>query len=372
MDLVVLAGNATPTPQATSGFVCFLQGNGDGTFKSHRDLLIGQPDVLPEDMQVGDFNGDTISDLAITFGDYTSHSGNAVGQVGIFLGNGDGTFQQPYFLPTGSGGGDFRLAIGSLRSDGILDLVVAGTFDNEVNVFLGNGDGTFQSPVHYDAVSFRYANSQDIGGPDLSVALGDFINGGKTDVAACGWDLSILYNNGDGTFQAAQNYLTGDEASGSISAGDLTRDGLADVVVTSYSGFTQPSVDVHMAIGDGKFAAPVSYPVDPTPRAVLLADLTGNGLPDIILTDYYYTNGTSILHSGINVLMNNGDGTFASPVSYASQGQGPAAWPWATSPTTATWILSQPMRATIVSSSSWATATAHSRPPSILLLPARA
>src|SRR6202034_872683 len=98
--------------------------------------------------------------------------------VGVLLGNGDGTFEAP--VTYGSGGIEpLAVALGDVNGDGIPDLIVTNAFatgsqggDSEVSVMLGNGDGTFRSPVSYDSGGY-YARS---------VAVRDMNGDGHLDI----------------------------------------------------------------------------------------------------------------------------------------------------------------------------------------------
>jgi len=94
--------------------------------------VAGVGDLAPIWVAVGDFNGDGRIDLAVT--------ASAVGQIDILLGNGDGTFQPPVTYAAG-GKRPQSVAVGDFNGDGNLDLVVANTGSQSVGVLLGNGDG---------------------------------------------------------------------------------------------------------------------------------------------------------------------------------------------------------------------------------------
>jgi hypothetical protein len=149
--------------------------------------VAGVGDLAPIWVAVGDFNGDGRIDLAVT--------ASAVGQIDILLGNGDGTFQPPVTYAAG-GKRPQSVAVGDFNGDGNLDLVVANTGSQSVGVLLGNGDGSFQKAASYGVESIP-----------TSVAIGDLNNDGKPDLAvglgcsSCGGGFAIFLGNGDGAFQ---------------------------------------------------------------------------------------------------------------------------------------------------------------------------
>lgn len=83
----------------------------------------------------GDFNNDGIPDLAVL-------ASTNSGSVAIYLGKGDGTFQSGVDYNVGTY--PFSMAVGDVNGDGKLDLIVPNYSDNTVSILLGNGDGTFQ------------------------------------------------------------------------------------------------------------------------------------------------------------------------------------------------------------------------------------
>ncbi len=153
------------------------------------------------------------------------------------LGNGDGTFQSPVAVPVGA---TTNSAIATdLNGDGIPDLAVgigsgftpgAGL----VAVMLGNGDGTFQPAVFYGPPLGRGAN----------IAVGDFNGDGKPDLAVVASQLeavSVFVGKGDGTFSAsAPNYLPG--SWGSVGVGDFNSDGRLDIVTNTTLLFNKTPV----------------------------------------------------------------------------------------------------------------------------------
>src|SRR5260370_34807429 len=76
------------------------------------------------------------------------------------------------FPYTTLGRSPFSVAVGDFNGDGALDLAVTNFGSGDVSVFLGNGDGSFQAARNFQA-----------GGNPRSVAVGDFNGDGRLDLA---------------------------------------------------------------------------------------------------------------------------------------------------------------------------------------------
>jgi len=94
--------------------------------------------------------------------------------------------------------------------------------------------------------------------------------------------VSVLRDTGGGAFAPRVNYPTG-LGPADVAIGDVTGDGLPDLVVANRMG---NSVSVLAGNGDGTFAAKTDLPVGTGPLFVVLADLDGDGLSDLITADY--------------------------------------------------------------------------------------
>jgi hypothetical protein len=291
-----------------NGTVGVLLGNGDGTFQPA--VTYGSGGSEPFSVAVADVNGDGHPDLVVA----NSYSGN----VAVLLGNGDGTFQTAVSYNSG-GNAPYSVKISDLNGDGHPDLVVSNIccidgLYGVVAVLLGNGDGTFQTPVTYSSG----------GGYADSIAISDLTGNGKPDIVVsnqcqdqhCNSFLGlvgVLLGNGDGTFQPAVTYSSGGYQPFSVAAGDVNGDGHPDLLLVNSGSNT---VGVLLNNGDGTFQPVVTYGtggVDSwSTQSVTAADVNGDGHADLLVANCYSND--------VGVLLGNGDGTFQPAVFYGSGG----------------------------------------------------
>jgi len=291
-----------------SNTVGVLLGNGDGTFQP--PVTYGSGGCSASSVAVADVNGDGKPDLLVT--NWTSNCVNGDGTVAVLLGNGDGTFQTA--VPYDAGAGvTFSVAVGDLSGNGKLDLVVGnyagGEFNGTVSVLMGNGDGTFQPAVVYSVYP----------GDSVSVAVADLNGDGKPDVAvAQQWagDVAVMLGNGDGTLQLPVFYPMGNDAI-SVAIADVNGNSKPDLVLAREGG---GSVCVLLGNGDGTFQPAACYGSgNPAASWVAVADVNGDGQPDLAVADGGYGN-----NGAVGVLLGNGDGTFQAAVVYGSGGASPS------------------------------------------------
>ena len=280
-------------PHAT---VIAFPGNGDGTFQIQPTFRV-QPG--PASVVLTDVNGDGIPDLVSA-----DHYANT---VSVLLGNGDGTFAAQQTFKVGNI--PQAVVVGDVNGDGIPDIVVANTGDNTVSVLLGNGDGTFQ-----DSAAYLPKHTFAAGPAPDALAVADVNGDGKMDliVADAGDGLvRVLLGSGGGAFLPPRAFATNAGSSlSAVAVADVNGDGKLDLIVAGSDGSKAARVSVLLGSGNGTFQDdPVSrarhtFAVDggAGPDALAVADLNGDGKPDLIVTD--------AASNQVSVLLNSGGGLF--------------------------------------------------------------
>ena len=342
--------------------VSIALGTRPGEFLANPNItIVGTTSTFNTRVHAADFNGDGFQDLL------------AMPTRSMRLGNGDGTFRDPF--PAVSISSSDKLLIEDFNQDGIPDILFNRTY--EYVAAMGNGDGTFAITYRgghgnfYDASTLQSADFNNDGYMDFiakfgtekvldiylyeplspgtfvasqrinlqatgidargwggAVTVGDFDGNGRADLIVADarpgeWKRLITYSGqGDGTFEVTQEQA--DYADGAnpnfLKSGDLDEDGFLDVVT-----FSSSTVVVHMGKGDGTFHKPLLLPESGCGGSSScvsdndwghLADVNRDGHLDLV-----YNTSRNI---SISIRLGHGDGSFSPPQSWHSHA-GPSA-----------------------------------------------
>ena len=207
---------------------------------------------------------------------------STTGTVSVFLNNGDGTFGPRSDYPLGNMRFPHSICAADFDGDGDVDLATANSISYDVSVLLNNGDGTFAPRSDYPG-----------GGIGESIFAADLDGDGDIDLAAGG---NVFLNNGDGTFGSYS-----DVPCVHVCAGDLDGDGDLDL-----AGTFDDDVSIHLNNGDGTFVPDSAYPAGGS--SILAGDLDGDGDLDLAAAGWGSDE--------VSVLFNDGDAIFSSIAVY--------------------------------------------------------
>jgi predicted nucleotidyltransferase len=253
-------------------------------------------DSGPNSVAVGDLNNDGRLDFVVANGD----SGN----VGVFLGLGNGTFSSQTTYSVGSGSYPFYIAVADLNKDSHLDIIVCNYWDNTIGIFLGFGNGTFSDQT-------TYPTGQNSG--PKAIAIGDFNNDTRLDIVVANYNsgnIGIFLGYDSGTFSKITTYPTGSNSyPGSVAVGDFNNDNQLDIVVANVGS---NNLGIFIGYGNGTFSAMIPYSTGSlsAPVSVVVGDFNKDGRLDLAVAN----SGTD----NIGVLFGNGNGTFSSPTLYST------------------------------------------------------
>jgi hypothetical protein len=258
-----VAGGTGATPY-NQGIVV-LPGNGNGTFKApvitttYSSTSAPFSAFAPQIVAIADLNGDGNPDLLVIIPGTVVTNFQLQNQLEVFLGNGDGTFKTPIPIPSvpdlyGSP------VIADFNKDNKLDLAFLGETSAgqaEIVIALGNGDGTFGTPTVLEIPGGDAIRSSSLAG-------GDFKGDGNIDLALFDSEAfsGILYGKGDGTFTSVNI--------GTVSAPNLIPQDVLNLdlrgpaVAANLSGGTMPDILVGNTVLLNEYGTTVTGPVAST------------------------------------------------------------------------------------------------------------
>ncbi len=230
------------------------------------------------------------------FADLASVSYN--GKLNILLGKGDGTFETSSI---DIGPEPLDVTVGDLNQDGKLDIVTVNSGElsgsPSVSVLFGNGDGTFNERI-----------TKSVGSGASSVQVGDLDGDGRLDIVTGNEGtntVSILINSGNKTFQDQSTLTMGNAPI--VSLADVNNDQILDLITSDADDET---LSIRLGNGDGSFQARSTLSVGAGAYSIQTGDLNGDGRIDVVTADAF--DGT------LSILLGNADGTFQARTTVAA------------------------------------------------------
>ena len=298
------------TTTSSIGHVELAQANG-GYLAGTQVVLPGAPSGVPS-CAVADVTRDAKPDLICA----TLFTGTATTQVLVFPGNGDGSFGTPNLTQFGNQLSQAILLtlVGDLNADGIPDFILEGAFYTPASVLLSDGEGGFlPAKTVPNSYNFSTPVAADINGdgiPDILWPQGAGVALGKGDGSF--GDLLQPYSPGtSGPIDCAFHDMDGDGKLDAICGYIDTSNGIdaepgtsLDILHGNGDGTFNPTPISHQAFGD---AAIAGSGVGDFLNPVLVSDLNGDGIPDVV----------GFSGDGLAVLLGKPGLTFGAPAHYA-------------------------------------------------------
>ena len=238
--------------------------DGDGTFTSNTPIAAG---TSPSRVAVGQFDGGSAVDLAIA----NTGADPLPGAVTVLLGNGSGDFSPASESPITTEMFTYNLTVGDIDADGTDDIAASNLSSDDVNILIGDGDGTFTEPA---------TSPEPVGDGPEGLAIGDLQGGPGPDLVVAntfGTNTTVLIGDGAGNFTAA----TGSpepEGTNDVALGTLDAD--ADVDIATIEAYDRAAFLLNDGAAD--FTLGSTTPVRSLATKVAIADLDDDGDQDVL------------------------------------------------------------------------------------------
>lgn len=267
------------TANEVTNTVTVLLNDGTGIFDLPVETTVG---TSPADVAVGDFNRDGKLD-AVSADAYDD-------TVTVLLGSGNGAFAAPQAIPVGSG--PASVAVADLDGDGKLDLIVADSssgdeFVGAITILKGAGDGTFTAQPEIMSDAFD---------TPVAVRAADLNGDHKTDFVVLNQeldDVAVFLGNGDLSFQAPMSAPVS-AVPNALELADFNGDGIMDIAT---SGEFEDKIAVLVGLGDGTFAPFVEFDVGVAPHGLAVGDFNKDQKLDLATANQDSETATILLNT---------------------------------------------------------------------------
>ena len=290
-DLPWTGSRATVVTTAVVACLLLVSGAGaTGSIAATPSFAAGPPLPLgptPSNAVVADFDRDGSPDLAIANANY--FGGEVRVDVRVLVNDGQGRFRLVPGSPFRTGGESSSIVSADFDADGNPDLAV---LSSGVRIFQGDGTGRFNR-----------GSLVQLSPPPGNLLTGDLNSDGRPDLItvtgeAGAYTLAVLVNDGSGGFAVHDGpAITGRPDGVSVALGDFNGDARQDLVLArSDSG----DLSIFPGDGAGGFGAALLVPAGTGPGDVRASDFNADGNEDLAVS----------LNSGLEILLGDGTGTF--------------------------------------------------------------
>jgi hypothetical protein len=242
-----------------------LLGYGNGSFENQRTYTT-LPKSNPSSIVVGDFNNDHQLDIVVT--------NNGTGNIGIFLGHGNGTFLDQTTYSIGSDSHPQYITIGHFNKDNELYIVTVDSQNDGVHILRGYGNGTFAALTTYDTTSQS---------SPVWITVADFNHDNQSDIVVANYGTNnVLVLIGYSTRSSARqtNYNGGlPDSITSVVASDFNNDHIPDLVFAA-----DRVIFIQTGLSNGTFGEKAMYSTNAgsTPQYICVGDLNNDNRMDVI------------------------------------------------------------------------------------------
>ncbi|CAF4098156.1 unnamed protein product, partial [Adineta steineri] len=238
-----------------------------------------------------DFNGDIYLDLALI--------DDELGNLNIFIGDNNGTFTAPSIYVIGLDNGPQFITAGDLNNDNHIDLAVANINSNTIGIFFGCGNGTFQTQ---QIISIGFVHSPS------GLVIGDFNDDHHLDIVVNGMQLGIMFGLDNGYLDSATVLCDDDVSNGTlIIATDFNNDTHLDLIASYRS---DGMLRILLNNGHGYFSLWMTLTLEKfsTIDSFTIADLNKDNRPDLVIAN---SN-----RNYIAIFIQNNNGSFGQQTTY--------------------------------------------------------
>jgi hypothetical protein len=255
----------------------------------------------PRDLAIADFNRDGHPDVVVATNTVVRAG---ISELDVISGSAQGPLAPAQVFELGQY--QTGVVAADFNGDGAPDIAVADNGKAGVEVLLNRGDGTFGAPTTYPTGTTPYA-----------LRAADLDGDGNLDLVSVTLEsanaVSILAGRGDGTFAAKKDLSLGTSADAEdLAIADMNGDGVPDLVVANGNlGSAVPAVFTFLGTGNLGFAAPTTTTVTAA-LGMVVGDFNEDHHLDLVVSSYLNQD----------LLLGNGDGTYAAPVTVPGVGEG--------------------------------------------------